>query len=119
MATPGRLNYLFKNCKDSFGFIENVKFLVLDEFDQLLNDSIMPDIKDIIDFLPKEKQTLYFSATINNSIHTEDFFSSLNTFGNKPLLVDLTSEDNIQEKTVKQLTQVNKNKNKEILINPK
>ncbi len=83
-----------------------MKFLVLDEFDQLLNDSIFPDILDIINFLPKEKQTLFFSATIDNSKHNEAFFKSLNTYGNKPVLLDLTSEDNVQEKTVKELTQV-------------
>jgi superfamily II DNA/RNA helicase len=83
-----------------------VKFLVLDEFDQLLNDSIMPDVREIIDFLPKEKQTLFFSATINYSKHTDEFFNKLITFGEKPKLVDLTSEENSQDKTVKELTQV-------------
>lgn len=111
MATPGRLNYLLKHCKDNFKFIDNVKFLVLDEFDQLLNDSIMPDIIEINSFLPKEKQTLFFSATINYEIHTDSFFAGLSTFGNKPLLVDLTADDNIQEKTVKQLAQVKINLN--------
>ena len=105
MATPGRLNYLLKECSDNFKFNDNIKFLVLDEFDQLLNESIMPDIIDIIKFLPVEKQTLFFSATIDYSLHKDEFFNKLYS-GNKPVLVDLTAGDNIQEKTVKELTQV-------------
>jgi ATP-dependent RNA helicase DDX49/DBP8 len=119
VATPGRLNYMFQQCKDNFKFIVNVKFLVLDEFDQLLNDSILPDVKEIIDYLPKEKQTLFFSATINYSKHINSFFNDLSTFGNKPILVDLTADENIQEKTVKELTQkflLIPNKTKEIYL---
>jgi len=104
VATPGRLNYLFKECRESLKFVENAKFLVLDELDQLLNDSIIPDVKDIISFLPKEKQTLFFSATINYKVHTNPFFSQLYV-GNKPQLIDLTQDNSTQEKTVKELTQ--------------
>lgn len=62
IATPGRLVTLLEN--GSVKLVENLKFLVLDEFDQLLNDTIKPDIIKIISFLPQERKTLFFSATM-------------------------------------------------------
>lgn len=91
VATPGRLAYLLQFSPHQFKFIQNVKYLILDEFDQLLNETILEDINTITSLLPKERQTLFFSATINYKIHTDQFLSQFYT-GNKPLLFDLTEQ---------------------------
>ncbi len=56
-----------------FQYIENVKYLVLDEFDQILNDTIIMDIDTIMKYLPKDRNTFLFSATIGPS-HTLEYF---------------------------------------------
>jgi len=103
VATPGRLLYLLKECSFNFKCIKNLRYLILDEFDQLLNDSIAGDIKRIIDLLPKnDHQTLFFSATINYNIHNDLFFQQFCL--KKPILIDLINKD-LQEKTVQELIQ--------------
>lgn len=65
VATPGRMFDLI-----SQGHIEikDVKFLVLDEADLMLDLGFNKDIKDIIKKLPKHRQTLFFTATIDKKI---------------------------------------------------
>ena len=60
IATPGRLI-------DHFGrggvLLNDVKILVIDEGDRMLDMGFIPDIERIVSFLPKIRQTLFFSAT--------------------------------------------------------
>jgi ATP-dependent RNA helicase RhlE len=65
VATPGRLFDL-----RSQGYLElgNLKILVLDEADHMLDMGFIKDIKDLLKFIPKKRQTLFFSATINPRI---------------------------------------------------
>jgi superfamily II DNA/RNA helicase len=81
-----------------------VKYLVLDEFDQLLNDTIIKDVQTIVKHLPKDRNTLFFSATINKEIHTNDFFKQFQSKKNLVLLDYSTAGDN-EIKTVKELKQ--------------
>jgi len=78
-----------------FRFLDCLKFLVLDEYDQLLNETILPEVMKIIENIPEDRQTLFFSATINYKIHNEDFFKPFYT-KEKPKVYDLTvnSESN-------------------------
>ena len=62
IATPGRLVTFLEN--NYIKLVRNLKYFVMDEFDQLLNDTIRPDIEKIIKFLPEDRKTLFFSATI-------------------------------------------------------
>ncbi len=48
--------------------IHHVEILVLDEADHMLDLGFIKDIKDLIRKLPKRRQTLFFSATINDKI---------------------------------------------------
>ncbi|MDD5250434.1 MAG: DEAD/DEAH box helicase [Rhodocyclaceae bacterium] len=65
VATPGRLLDHVQQRTVSFNFVE---FLVLDEADRMLDMGFIPDIKRILAMLPKERQSLLFSATFSDEI---------------------------------------------------
>ncbi len=65
VATPGRLLDHIRSRTIRF---DQLSILVLDEADQMLDMGFLPDIKRIIAELPKERQTLMFSATFPNNI---------------------------------------------------
>src|SRR4051794_39627389 len=65
VATPGRLLDLQQQ-----GFLDlsTVEMLVLDEADRMLDMGFLPDVKKILALMPKEKQSLLFSATFSDEI---------------------------------------------------
>ena len=65
VATPGRM---FDLVSQGFIKLEKIQFLILDEADHMLDLGFITDIKDLIRFLPKKRQTLFFSATITPTI---------------------------------------------------
>ena len=65
VATPGRLIDQMKVLDVDFS---NIKYLILDEADRMLDMGFLPDVNHIIDKLPKERQTLLFSATMPKEI---------------------------------------------------
>jgi len=65
VATPGRLLDLVGQKAVNLG---KVQILVLDEADRMLDMGFIPDIKRIIALLPKQRQTLLFSATFSDEI---------------------------------------------------
>jgi ATP-dependent RNA helicase DeaD len=64
VATPGRLQDLLESGKIKM----KPQFVVLDEADEMLDMGFLDEIKNIFTFLPEERQTLMFSATMPNSI---------------------------------------------------
>jgi len=65
IATPGKLiAHLNMGNLD----LSNIKHLVLDEADRMLDMGFIDDLRKIITFLPKERQTLMFSATMAPNI---------------------------------------------------
>lgn len=68
VATPGRLLDHIEN-KSSFSVrLMRLKLLVLDEADHLLDLGFRKDIEKIVDSLPRQRQTLLFSATIPKEV---------------------------------------------------
>ncbi len=65
IGTPGRLLDLHKRNVINYGQFSN---LVLDEVDRMLDMGFIDDIKDIISQLPKERQSLFFSATMDRKV---------------------------------------------------
>ncbi|AOA63804.1 RNA helicase [Komagataella phaffii CBS 7435] len=66
IATPGRFIDHIRN-SPSFS-VESVEILVIDEADRMLEDGFQEELKEILTLLPGKKQTMLFSATMNNSI---------------------------------------------------
>lgn len=65
VATPGRMFDLVSQGALKLGRVE---ILVLDEADHMLDLGFIKDIRDLMYHLPKRRQTLFFSATINDEI---------------------------------------------------
>ncbi len=65
VATPGRL---FDLVSQGYINLRRTDTLILDEADHMLDLGFIKDINDLIRFLPKKRQTLFFSATINPKI---------------------------------------------------
>ena len=61
IATPGRLMDLFER---GGLLLTDTKILVIDEADRMLDMGFIPDVEKIVGFLPRTRQTLFFSATM-------------------------------------------------------
>ncbi|MCB0092272.1 MAG: DEAD/DEAH box helicase, partial [Caldilineaceae bacterium] len=67
VACPGRLlDHIGEGNID----LSTVEVLVLDEADRMCDMGFLPDIRRILKHLPKQRQTLFFSATMPNDIRT-------------------------------------------------
>ena len=65
VATPGRL---LDHVESRNIQLNQVQMLILDEADRMLDMGFMPDLKRILALLPKQRQTLLFSATFSDDI---------------------------------------------------
>jgi len=65
IATPGRLQDLVNR---RFADLRQVTLLLLDEADRMLDMGFLPAIRRILSTLPKQRQTLCFSATMEQSV---------------------------------------------------
>ncbi|HEX6097508.1 MAG TPA: DEAD/DEAH box helicase [Thermoanaerobaculia bacterium] len=75
VATPGRL---LDHVKRRTASIDKIEVLVLDEADHMLDLGFLPQIREILRRLPRERQTMMFSATMPDSIEmiARDFMRS-------------------------------------------
>jgi ATP-dependent RNA helicase RhlE len=65
VATPGRL---MDHMRAGTAVFDGLETFVLDEADRMLDMGFWPDVRRIVDALPKERQTLLFSATMPEEI---------------------------------------------------
>jgi superfamily II DNA/RNA helicase len=75
VATPGRL---LDHVESRNVLLNQVQVLILDEADRMLDMGFMPDLKRILTLLPKQRQTLLFSATFSDDIKklAQDFLTN-------------------------------------------
>jgi ATP-independent RNA helicase DbpA len=66
VGTPGRIK---KHLSDGTLQLKHLKVLVLDEADRMLDMGFLDDVTTIIRRCPRERQTLFFSATFSEAIH--------------------------------------------------
>ena len=89
IATPGRImDLVFKGHL----YLKKIDFLVLDEADRMLEQGFYNDIKKLITLLPKRRQTMFFSATINDTI--KDLAYALVS---KPVRIQLSPKDPVSK----------------------
>ena len=93
IATPGRLldHIEAKNCA-----LNQVEYVVLDEADRMLDIGFLPDLQRILSYLPKQRQTLLFSATFSPEIKR-----LAQSYLQDPILVE-TARPNATATTVEQ-----------------
>ncbi len=89
ITTPGRMFDL-----RSQGYIDlsEVQFLILDEADHMLDLGFIKDIRDVMKFLPKKRQTLFFSATINEKIKKLAY-----SVVNNPIRIQISPKDPVSK----------------------
>lgn len=106
-ATPGRLLDLM-----SQGFIrlDDVRHFVLDEADRMLDMGFIHDVKRLLPKLPPKKQTLFFSATMPDSI--DRLAKSLL---HNPARVEVTPASSVVEIISQSVYRVEKSQKKELL----
>ena len=108
IATPGRLIDLNNQGLLS---LSKVEILVLDEADRMLDMGFLRDIKKIMGLIPKQRQTLLFSATFSKEIRT-----LANDFLKNPISVESTPENTTVEAIKQQVYRVAKEKKTDLLI---
>lgn len=70
IATPGRIKVLIEQNPDIPLVFSRTKFLVLDEADRVLDVGFEEELRAIFECLPKNRQTLLFSATMTSNLQT-------------------------------------------------
>ena len=89
VATPGRLLDLVEQKCLNFG---SVQALVLDEADRMLDMGFVPDVTRIINLLPKQRQSLLFSATFS-----EEIKKLADRMLQAPILIEVAKRNTVSE----------------------
>ncbi len=108
VATPGRLLDLYNQ---RLLHLEQVKILVLDEADRMLDMGFVVDVKKIIGKLPQKRQTLFFSATMPKEIQ-----ALADTILTRPEKVEVTPVSSTADTINQAIYFVEKNDKKSLLI---
>lgn len=108
IATPGRLNDLVKQ---KIIDLSGIEIFILDEADRMLDMGFINDVKKVITYIPKKRQTLFFSATMPSEI--KRLVSSLLV---EPVVVEVTPVSSTVDKIEQSLYYVDKVNKKKLLI---
>jgi len=107
VGTPGRIKDLAERRVINFSKMDT---LVLDEVDRMLDMGFINDIRSIVEKIPANRQTLFFSATMDRKIET-----LVNTFLTDPVRISVKtqeSSDHVEQNVV----MVNRNNKEEMLM---
>jgi len=85
IGTPGRLNDLLERGEMS---VADVRFLVVDEADQMADMGFLPQVRRIVDQIEGRRQTLLFSATLDGAIG-----ALVRDYQHDPVECDVPSDD--------------------------
>ena len=98
VATPGRL---FDLVSQGYIMLHRVDTLILDEADHMLDLGFIKDINDLIRFLPRKRQTLFFSATINPKIKKLAY-----SLVNKPIRIQISPKNPVARNIEHRVAQI-------------
>ncbi|WP_192823805.1 DEAD/DEAH box helicase [Rufibacter sp. LB8] len=98
VATPGRLMDLYRKGELH---LKELKTLVLDEADKMMDMGFMPQIRQVLEIIPRKRQNLLFSATMHERVHilSEEFLEF-------PMVVEVTPQATPVETVTQLLYQV-------------
>ena len=108
VATPGRLLDLMNQ---GYIHLDNVRHFVLDEADRMLDMGFIHDIKRLLPKLPKEKQTLFFSATMPDTI-----IALTNSLLKQPVKIAITPKSSTVDTIEQTIYFVEKKEKSKLLI---
>lgn len=108
VATPGRLLDLQQQ-----GFLDlsTVEILVLDEADRMLDMGFIHDVKKVLALVPKEKQSLLFSATFSDDIR-----ELANSLLRNPQSIQVTPRNTTVQRITQVIHPVGRGKKKQVLL---
>jgi ATP-dependent RNA helicase RhlE len=108
VATPGRLLDL-----QGQGFLDlsNIEILVLDEADRMLDMGFIHDVKKVLALVPKEKQSLLFSATFSDEIR-----ELAGNLLKNPQSIQVTPSNTTVQRITQVIHPVGRSKKKDVLL---
>jgi ATP-dependent RNA helicase RhlE len=107
VATPGRLlDHIGQKTID----LSKLEILVLDEADRMLDMGFIRDIRKVLALLPKQKQTLFFSATFSGDIKR-----LANELLKSPALIEVAQRNTTAERVTQVVHPVDKSRKRELL----
>jgi len=89
VATPGRT---FDLINQGFIKLDKLEILIVDEADQMLDTGFIRDIRDLIKYIPRKRQTLFFSATIDSEIKKLAY-----SIVNNPIRIQISPENPVSK----------------------
>ena len=108
VATPGRLLDL---CQQRACDISQLEILVFDEADRMLDMGFIHDIKKIMNYVPKKRQTLLFSATFSKEIKT-----IAKQFLHNPVQVEVAAQNTTAERVEQRAYRCDQSRKHELAI---
>ncbi|MRR50742.1 MAG: DEAD/DEAH box helicase [Rhodocyclaceae bacterium] len=108
IATPGRL---LDHVQQKTVHFSAVEFLILDEADRMLDMGFIPDIKRILALLPKERQSLLFSATFSDEIK-----KLADQMLRSPQLIEVARRNQVSETITHRVHMVSADKKRHLLL---
>jgi ATP-dependent RNA helicase RhlE len=107
VATPGRL---LDHAQQKTVDLSKVEILVLDEADRMLDMGFIRDIKRVMALIPKQRQTLLFSATFSDEIKT-----LADSLLNKPTTIEVARRNQTAELITQKVYAVDRERKRELL----